>query len=336
MNSKLKLGLIVLSALIFSASFGYIVRQILKDREAESAFQSLAEYLSEATDESSEEDRITEETTTTMVPSVADTVPENPVHLPVNKQNTARRKRLILEEMESVSTKPEETDSPSTVVIEETLQAETMAVVQPTTPTTTPARSTAPSATPSAATASGRFYNGIRNCVGWLRIEGTAINYPVMQSKDDPEFYLHHAVSGEYSYPGVPFLDARCELGVSNNLIIYGHNMKNGTMFHDLRYYASKDFWQSHRRISLATLGASVEYEIMAVIQYNTNRDPFRIYAYSAMDETTFSWFLAQVHSRRIYETDVHAVFGDELLTLSTCDWTYENGRLLVIGRRIR
>ena len=332
MNSKLKLGLIVLSALLFSASFGYIVMQILKDREAESAFQSLAEYLSEAASDSSEESRIEEETTTTTVPSVADTAPEEPVPLQVKKQNAIRRKWLILEEMESVSTKSDETDSPSTVVIEETLPVEITTAVQPTEPQTSP---TKPAAT-SAATDTGRFYNGIRNCVGWLRIEGTAINYPVMQSKDDPEFYLHHAVSGEYSYPGVPFLDARCEIGVSNNLIIYGHNMKNGTMFHDLRYYASKDFWQGHRRISLATVSGTAEYEVMAVIQYNTNRDPFRIYAYTAMDEATFDWFLAQVHTRQIYETGVQAVFGDELLTLSTCDWTYENGRLLVIARRIR
>ena len=332
MNSKLKLGLIVLSALLFSASFGYIVMQILKDREAESAFQSLAEYLSEAASDSSEESRIEEETTTTTVPSVADTAPEEPVPLQVKKQNAIRRTWLILEEMESVSTKSDETDSPSTVVIEETLPVETTTAVQPTEPQTSP---TKPAAT-SAATDTGRFYNGIRNCVGWLRIEGTAINYPVMQLKDDPEFYLHHAVSGEYSYPGVPFLDARCEIGVSNNLIIYGHNMKNGTMFHDLRYYASKDFWQGHRRISLATVSGTAEYEVMAVIQYNTNRDPFRIYAYTAMDEATFDWFLAQVHTWQIYETGVQAVFGDELLTLSTCDWTYENGRLLVIARRIR
>lgn len=332
MKSKLKLGLIVLSALLFSASFGHIVRRILKDREAESAFQSLAEYLSEATDESSEESRIMDETTTATVPSVPESSPLESGPLPVKKQNAFWRKRLILEEAGRISTKPEETDSPSAEVIEETIPAETTTAVQATPPQTTTSK---PAAT-SAATESGRFYNGIRNCVGWLRIEGTAINYPVMQSKDDPEFYLHHAVSGEYNYPGVPFLDARCEPGVSNNLIIYGHNMKNGTMFHDLRYYASKDFWQGHWRISLATVSGAAEYEVMAVIQYNTNRDPFRIYAYTAMDEATFGWFLAQVHSRQIYETGVQAVFGDELLTLSTCDWTYENGRLLVIARRIR
>ena len=112
--------------------------------------------------------------------------------------------------------------------------------------------------------------------------------------------------------------------------------MKNGTMFHDLRYYATQDYWQSHKRIKQETINGMAEYEVMAVIRYNTNQDPFRIYAYTAMDAETFAWFLQQVCARQIYETGIQASAGDELLTLSTCDWTYENGRLLVITRRIR
>ena len=184
-------------------------------------------------------------------------------------------------------------------------------------------------------TAASPWYKGILNCVGWLRIDGTAINYPVMQSKDDPEFYLHHAVSGEYSYPGVPFLDARCELGVSNQLIIYGHNMKNGTMFHNLRNYSSYSWWQNHQFIDLDTVNGSARYEVMAVIQYDSDHDPFRFNAYTDMDADTFDWFVRQIRSRQIYETDVTASFGNELLTLSTCDWKYNHGRLLVIARRI-
>ena len=180
------------------------------------------------------------------------------------------------------------------------------------------------------------YYKGIRNCVGWLRIDGTAINYPVMQSRDDPEFYLHHAVSGEYSYPGVPFLDARCEIGGSNHLIIYGHNMKNGTMFHNLRNYSSYSYWQSHRYICLDTVNGFARYEVMAVIQYDVDHDPFRFNAFTEMDENTFVWFIQQVRARQIYDTGVTVSFGDELLTLSTCDWSYANGRLLVIARRCR
>ena len=115
-----------------------------------------------------------------------------------------------------------------------------------------------------------------------------------MQSKDNPEFYLHHAVSGEYSYPGVPFLDARCEAGVSNHLVIYGHNMKNGTMFHNLRNYTSYSWWQSNRQIRLDTVYGAAVYEVMAVIRYDSDRDPFRFNAYTKMDADTFAWFVAQ------------------------------------------
>ena len=328
MKSKLKLGLIVLSALIFSASFGYIVRQIIKGHEAESAFQSLSEQFSETEAVTSMEKTDPDETLTTETEfSVPQTDSKDFRFLPVIRKHGLVRKETTEESPVGLPSE-EETDSPSAVATEP----------EPETPASAPieTKRTEEAVVPVTAASVSSWYHGIPNCVGWLRIDGTAINYPVMQSKDDPEFYLHHAVSGEYSYPGVPFLDARCELGVSNNLIIYGHNMKNGTMFHDLRYYASRDYWQSHKRIRLETVSGMTEYEVMSVIRYNTNQDPFRIYAYTAMDAETFAWFLQHVRARQIYETGIQASAGDELLTLSTCDWTYENGRLLVIARRVR
>ena len=330
MKSKLKLGLIIVSALISSASFGVVVGQILKDREAESAFQSLSEQFSEPepktdVDETkAPETLILEEKTKILALNE-----EDPFPLPiVKKPNKSVSKTQPVQTEESATFAPEETtaDSPALEVTEpETAPSTTVAVIsQPTSEA-----ATVPT------TAASPWYKGIQNCVGWLRIDGTAINYPVMQSKDDPEFYLHHAVSDEYSYPGVPFLDARCELGVSNQLIIYGHNMKNGTMFHNLRNYSSYSYWQNHRFINLDTVNGSVRYEVMAVIQYDSDHDPFRFNAYTEMDSDTFVWFIQQVRARQIYETGVTASFGDELLTLSTCDWTYTNGRLLVIARRI-
>jgi len=306
MKSKLKLGLIVASALIFSASFGYIVRQMIKGREAESAFQSLSEQISETEPEttpaetSMPESLVSEETLVFL-----SSEEEEHLLIPViKKPGKAVNKTLPEPIEESESSAPEETsaDSPSVVVMETmpAVPVQTSESLEPTRETVT----TQPSL-PSP------YYKGIRNCVGWLRIDGTAVNYPVMQSKDEPEFYLHHAVSGEYSYPGVPFLDARCGIGVSNQLIIYGHNMKNGTMFHDLRYYASRDYWQCHRYICLDTLSGSTRYEVMAVIQYDADHDPFRFNAYTEMDADIFAWFVRQVRARQLYETGVNASFGD-------------------------
>ncbi len=326
MKSKLKLGLIVVSAFVFSASFGYTVGQILKAREAESAFQSLSDYISEkepvtAGDETETPEALTSEETAETLSLDA----EDPLPLPTVKKPTRKLPQSV---KESTSAATEETtvDSHSLVVTEPETEAPTQ-IIETSQPTGEAA--TVPT------TAASPYYKGIQNCVGWLRIDGTVINYPVMQSKDDPEFYLHHAVSGEYSYPGVPFLDARCELGVSNQLIIYGHNMKNGTMFHNLRNYSSYSWWQNHQFIDLDTVNGSARYEVMAVIQYDSDHDPFRFNAYTDMDADTFDWFVRQIRSRQIYETDVTASFGNELLTLSTCDWKYNNGRQLVIARRI-
>ena len=330
MNSKVKLGLIIVSALIFSASLGYVAGRIIKDREEERAFQNLSEELLE-TDlaDSSDETELPEtpapEETSEFLSSETGGMLPLPI---IRKPGKAVRKTLpeLVEESEPATLEETMTDSPSSVGTEP----------EPAVPTEIPEASQSMKETMATLTAApSPYYKGIRNCVGWLRIDGTAINYPVMQSKDEPEFYLHHAISGEYSYPGVPFLDARCDIGVSNQLIIYGHNMKNGTMFHNLRYYSSYSYWQNHRYICLDTVNGFARYEVMAVIQYDADHDPFRFNAFTEMDADTFAWFVQQVHARQIYETNVMASFGDELLTLSTCDWTYENGRLLVIARRV-
>lgn len=322
MKSKFKLTLIFLLMVILSAALGYLVRRLYVGHKAESAFQSLAEQMSDSVTETEEENNeATEPQQTEEIPESRPSFDE-PVSLPVIRKKI-RTHRLLAEEVHDATASVAEENSPSAVGTEPAVQAST----------STAARLTEQASVP-AASSSSRFYNDIPNCIGWLQIKGTAINYPVMQTKDDPEYYLHRAVSGDYSFAGVPFLDARCSIGESNQLVIYGHNMKNGTMFHNLRYYASKEFWKGHRTISLETLDGRADYEVMAVIQYDADHDPFRFYTYARMDLSTFVWFLRQVHARQIYDTGVTASFGDELMTLCTCDWTHANGRLLVIARR--
>lgn len=322
MKAKVKLTLIILLMVILSAALGYLVRRLYVGHKAESAFQSLAEQMSDSVTETEEENNeATEIQQTEEIPESRPSFDE-PVSLPVIRKKI-RTHRLLAEEVHDATASVTEENSPSAVGTEPLVQASASTAARVTEQTSVPA-----------ASSSSRFYNDIPNCIGWLQIKGTAINYPVMQTKDDPEYYLHRAVSGEYSFAGVPFLDARCSIGESNHLVIYGHNMKNGTMFHNLRYYASKEFWQGHRMISLETLDGRAEYEVMAVIQYDADHDPFRFYTYAQMDLSTFVWFLQQVQARQIYDTGVTASFGDELLTLCTCDWTYANGRLLVIARR--
>ena len=110
--------------------------------------------------------------------------------------------------------------------------------------------------------------------VGWILIEDTNIDYPVMQTPTDPTYYLKHDFEKNYTDYGCPFMQADCDaLAPSDNLILYGHNMKDGSMFADLAKYRSKDFWQSHKTVWFDTALGSCAYEIFAVIHTTVQAD---------------------------------------------------------------
>lgn len=141
------------------------------------------------------------------------------------------------------------------------------------------------------------------DCIGWLSIDGTNISYPVMHTPSDPQKYLRRNFYGKYSQSGVPFLDGRCDIQ-STNLIIYGHNMKNGTMFSDLKRYVDRDFLNAHR---------TVKFETVDGIRYFTVTEVLRT-------DTSDAWY------NRIAAED-----GRQLI-LSTCYGSGKDGRLLIIA----
>lgn len=142
------------------------------------------------------------------------------------------------------------------------------------------------------------------DCIGWLSIDGTNISYPVMHTPSDPQKYLRRNFYGKYSQSGVPFLDGRCDLQ-SSNLIIYGHNMKNGTMFSDLKRYADRDFLNAHRTVKFETADGVQTFTVTEVLKTNT------------LD----AWY------DRITAED-----GNRCLVLSTCYGSGKDGRLLIIA----
>ena len=176
--------------------------------------------------------------------------------------------------------------------------------------------------------------------VGWIRINGTDIDYPVVQRADDPTYYLKHNFEKNYTDYGCPFMQADCDaLAPSDNLIIYGHNMKDGSMFADLAKYRSKDFRQAHKIVRFDTALGSSAYEIFAVIHTTVQADsadafPFYRFVNAAAPED-FAAYVSACKARALYDTGISAQYGDKLLTLSTCDNITDNGRWLVIGKRI-
>ena len=171
--------------------------------------------------------------------------------------------------------------------------------------------------------------------VGWIFIEGTEINYPVMQTRNNPDYYLKHSFEKTWSDYGVPYVDEACAVGISNNLVIYGHNMKNGSMFNGLVQYKNKEFFETHPIICFDTVDEPGQYRVIAAFRYNTNNETFKYNEHSDMDEAEFAEYVASCKSRSIYDTGVTAEYGDMLITLSTCEYTYTNGRFVVVAKKI-
>lgn len=173
--------------------------------------------------------------------------------------------------------------------------------------------------------------------IGWISIDGTNINYPVMQTKDRPDYYLKRNFEQKYSDYGVPYVAENCNIDISDNTIIYGHHMKNGTMFSDLCNYISQEFYEGHRIIRFDTLGGFGEYEIVAVFKTPVYTESgFKYYHFvNAADEAAFDDYIAQCKELALYDTGVTAEYGDKLITLSTCEYSQQNGRLVVVAKKI-
>lgn len=170
---------------------------------------------------------------------------------------------------------------------------------------------------------------------GWIHIAGTDIDLPVMYSPDDPSYYLKHNFWKKWSDYGTPFLDGNCEPGVSNNYVIYGHNMKNGTMFAQLHEYESEEFWKEHPYIQFDTLTEQGTYEIFAVFHFDIDNEDYFFNAHVNMGEMEVREFVDEASARQLYDADIEPEYGDQFLTLCTCDKTYRNGRFFVIARKV-
>ena len=201
--------------------------------------------------------------------------------------------------------------------------------------------------------------------VGWLSIPGTNIDYPVMQTVNEPNFYLKRGFDKQYSDYGVPYVQENCDLALSDNCVIYGHHMNNGTMFADLIFtkagqrieangivllikvltfifaeigkYESEDFYQEHKTIRFDTLSGFGEYEIVAVFKTVAySEQGFKYYHFTRAESAEdFDAYITQCKALSLYDTGVTAEYDDKLITLSTCEYSRKNGRMVVVAKRI-
>lgn len=173
--------------------------------------------------------------------------------------------------------------------------------------------------------------------VGWIVIDGTNINYPVMQTPGSPDFYLKRGFDKNYSDYGVPYVQENCLIGQSDNCVIYGHHMKDGSMFSDLCNYESESFYREHPTIRFDTLAGFGEYEIACVFKTVAYaEDGFKYYHFvDTENEEAFQSFIRTCQALALYDTGVSAEYGDKLITLSTCEYSRTNGRMVVVAKRV-
>ena len=174
--------------------------------------------------------------------------------------------------------------------------------------------------------------------IGWIKIDGTNIDYPIMQNGD---YYLHKDIYKNYSSHGTPYLAPFCNLKKSDNLIIYGHHMKDNTMFSQLEKYKSYNFYLNHKYIKFFTIenGRTIEntYEVMIAFKTIAYSDEgFRYYSYTDFQNyEDYEEFVENCRNLEFYYTGVVGTHQDKYITLSTCEYSQKNGRMVVVAKKI-
>lgn len=184
------------------------------------------------------------------------------------------------------------------------------------------------------------LYEQNPDLVGWIKIEGTKLDYPVMQTPHDKDFYLDHDFDKKASQHGCIYAREECDVfRPSDNVTLYGHNMKDGTMFATLNEYTRKEIWDYNSMIFYDTLYERHVYQIFSV--FITTATVNKGFSYHRMedaaDEAAFNEFIAQCKKLQLYETGITPVYGDKIICLSTCEYSHPegNGRLVVAAVRM-
>lgn len=185
------------------------------------------------------------------------------------------------------------------------------------------------------------LHNENEDFIGWLYVEGTKIDYPVLQSStEDPEYYLNRDFYGNSDVNGIPFMDARCSADPLDTVsVLYGHNMRSGVMFKTLLSYESEDFRDEYPYINFDTMIGPGLYEVVAAFWFDASGDKngFQPHNYIRLkSEERFYTYIDEVNKITIYDKKVEAEFGDQFVMLMTCDRrVIPDGRMFVLAKRI-
>lgn len=176
--------------------------------------------------------------------------------------------------------------------------------------------------------------------IGWIRIEDTPIDYPVMYTPEDTEYYIHRDFNQEYCFGGCIFAGEGTDIErPCDNLITYGHHMANASMYHDLDKYESEDYYREHKYITFDSLQRTGKYEVIAAFRTAIYPEDYKGFVYwkfvNASNKDDFDDFISNCKALTPYDISVSAEYGDQLITLSTCAYHTLNGRFVVVAKRV-
>lgn len=199
------------------------------------------------------------------------------------------------------------------------------------------------------------LYEENMDLIGWLMVPDTNINYPVMQTPGNEDYYLSYGFDKKENINGCLILDTDSIAGIgiiennyteiggmvpSTNLIIHGHTMKSGMMFGGLKKYEEESYGIAHSFICFDSLYEKQEYELISAFYsqvYRKSEDVFKYYYFFQADtEDEFNDWYENIKNLSLYDTGVNAEYGDTFITLSCCSYQVENGRFVVVGKRIK
>jgi sortase B len=184
------------------------------------------------------------------------------------------------------------------------------------------------------------LYSMYPDVVGWLTVDGTQIDYPVMRDTTGNEYYLTHNFEGKEDNRGALFVSADSTIDpLDKNIVVFGHNVSDGTQFGELDQYLSQDFYQAHPTITFDTIYETGSYQIVAVVKTHVKTEEesgFRYYwSHGYENRAEFQELLDFIDENSIYDTGEHLYYGDTTVMLSTCEYTVDNGRLVIIAKRM-
>lgn len=184
-----------------------------------------------------------------------------------------------------------------------------------------------------------KLYEENSDFVGWIKIKGTKINYPVMKTTKPYDFYLMHNFKKEDSIYGTPFVGEKCSVDPMDfNTIIYGHHMKNGTMFSDLIKYKNVDFYKEHKYVQFDTIKDSGKYLVVYAFVSEVNvKKSFEYYNVAYWSgKKKINKYINEISKRSLYNTNEKITYKDKIISLSTCENTNENSRMVIVCKKIK